>query len=153
VTQHPRHASICLLCGLVALLVAAPAVADATLATTVGRTWPAEFQAWVEAWSVEQGGWIVAWWSADLDDDGRPDFVARVCRSSSDHALGAFLVQSARGKRFIDRFEDELGFAGCDQRTIGRAPRFRKTRDRFITYEVPSKRADSSQVWLALRDG
>lgn len=140
--------------GVLFLFVSTVALADSAKPTPPSAPNQAAFQAWVTAWTGEQGAWVEDWWSASLEENRQArDLVAKVCRAS-EPSKGAYLVESAAGKRFIVRFEDDTyRDPVCDMRTQNQKVALRRTDDLYIHYSQPIKRAGSEDVWLALRDG
>lgn len=136
------------------LFVSTVALAESAKPTPPPASNQDAFQAWVTAWTGEQGAWVADWWSASLEENGQArDLVAKVCRTS-EPSMGAYLVESAAGKRFLVRFEDDTYHDPvCDLRTQEQKVALRRSDDRYVHYSRPIKRAGSEDVWLAIRNG
>lgn len=115
---------------------------------------PTAFQSWAKSWARAHKGGVHSWWSADLDQDGKPDYVAIICTPVEDkpEGPGAYLVESAAGERFAIAF-DGLDFTGNDGCVVpDDAPLFETSDDKVLSHDPAVKRA-SNREGLALRNG
>jgi len=118
---------------------------------------PASFARWVRSYAKQNEGVALhSWWSAHLDDDGKPELIAIVCRPAAppDEYFNAAVLLLEEGSG--TRHTVSLGALEYTAHDSCREPApkipFRRTNDKTVTYDPLIKRA-TAEVVMGLRDG